>query len=483
MLDALILSSAFENLKPIRLSIDGPYHAPHLFSDVDYDRLIESVSPNTLDKHVLRLPISSTSDSNWRSTETLRSYLRPIIQDVLVNALRWDLVIENVASLVHDRGDFHCNIIQMGASNAKKSLETALKAKQLEVTSDDRCIHGLDPNVAHESMNEGPPRIAICGLSGRFPNAADHEAFWKLLEQGLDLHREVPKDRFDVKTHVDPEGKRTNTSHTPYGCFIDEPGLFDPKFFNMSPREAAQTDPMHRLALVTAYEALEMSGYVENRTPSTKLNRIGTFYGQTSDDWREIQAAQKVDTYFIPGGVRAFAPGRINYYFNFSGPSFSIDTACSSSLAAIQLACTSLWARDCDTALAGGLNVLTNPDIFSGLSRGQFLSKKGPCATFDNDADGYCRGDAVGSVVLKRLEDAEADKDPILAVILGAATNHSAEAVSITHPHAGAQEFLFKQVLNNAAVDPHDISYVEMHGTGTQAGKFHTLERSPKLTL
>ena len=114
--------------------------------------------------------------------------------------------------------------------------------------------------------------------------------------------------------------------------------------------------------------------------------------------------------------------------------------------------------------------MLTNPDIFAGLSRGQFLSKTGNCQTFDDDADGYCRGDGVGSVILKRLEDAEADKDPILAVILGSGTNHSAEAISITHPHAGAQEYLFKKTLSEAAVDPLDISYVEMHGTGTQAG-------------
>ena len=238
----------------------------------------------------------------------------------------------------------------------------------------------------------------------------------------------------------------------------------------MSPREAAQTDPMGRLALVTAYEALEMSGYVPNRTPSTRLHRIGTFYGQTSDDWREINASENIDTYFITGGVRAFAPGRINYYFKFSGPSFSIDTACSSSFAAIQLACTSLWAGDCDTACAGGLNVLTNPDIFAGLSKGQFLSKTGSCKTYDNAADGYCRGDGCATVILKRYEDAIADKDNILACILGAATNHSAEAVSITHPHAGAQEFLYKRVLANAGVDAHDVSYVEMHGTGTQAG-------------
>jgi acyl transferase domain-containing protein len=139
-------------------------------------------------------------------------------------------------------------------------------------------------------------------MAGRFPDAASHEKLWELLAKGLDVHRVVPKDRFNVDTHFDPTGKAINTSHTQYGCWIENPGLFDPRFFNMSPREAYQTDPMQRMALTTAYEALEMSGYVPNRTPSTNLDRIGTFYGQTSDDWREINAAQEVDTYFITGG-------------------------------------------------------------------------------------------------------------------------------------------------------------------------------------
>ena len=167
--------------------------------------------------------------------------------------------------------------------------------------------------------------------------ATDTEKFWELLEKGLDVHRKIPADRFDVETHYDPAGKRVNASHTPYGCFIDEPGLFDAPFFNMSPREAQQTDPMQRLALVTAYEALERAGYVANRTPATNLHRIGTFYGQASDDYREVNTAQEISTYFIPGGCRAFGPGRINYFFKFSGPSFSCDTACSSSLATIQV--------------------------------------------------------------------------------------------------------------------------------------------------
>ena len=254
----------------------------------------------------------------------------------------------------------------------------------------------------------------------------------------------------------------------------------------MSPREARQTDPMQRLALTTAYHALEMAGYVPNRTPSTKLDRIGTFFGQTSDDYREMNAAQDVDTYFITGGIRAFGPvslqfpnnrhnsnlnkGRINYHFKFSGPSYNVDTACSSSMAAIQLACTTLWQNECDTAVAGGLSILTSPDLYAGLSRGHFLSKTGSCKTFDDEADGYCRGDAVATVVLKRMSDAEADSDLILGVIKGAATNHSAEAVSITHPHADTQSRLYRKVLKQAGVDALAVSYVEMHGTGTQAG-------------
>lgn len=123
----------------------------------------------------------------------------------------------------------------------------------------------------------------------------------------------------------------------------------------MSPREALQTDPMQRMALTTAYEALEMSGYVPNRTPSTRLNRIGTFYSQTSDGWRELNAAQEDETYFITADVGALRPSRINYHFGFSGSSLNIDTACSSSTAAIQVACAALWVQDCDTAIVGGL--------------------------------------------------------------------------------------------------------------------------------
>ena len=177
-----------------------------------------------------------------------------------------------------------------------------------------------------------------------------------------------------------------------------------------------------------------------------------------------------MDTYFIPGGNRAFIPGRINYAFGFSGPSNDVDTACSSSLAAIHIACNSLWRGDVDTAIAGGTNVLTNPDVTAGLDRGHFLSETGNSRTFDDEADGYCRGEGVSTVILKRLEDALADEDPIHGLISGAYTNHSAEAESITRPHVGAQKDIFRKILHSTGTDPYEVGYVECHGTGTQAG-------------
>ncbi|KAL8840310.1 MAG: hypothetical protein Q9170_001394 [Blastenia crenularia] len=461
---------AFSALRQAPLPIHGPYHAKHLYSQPNISILLEPFH-EILESFEPRLPIFSSFTGNPIAASSALGLVQTAVEEILRKPLDWKSVTKYAASEVESLKASKCTVFPAGPADVGRGLISALKNNNCAASLDDSLWLSSSRNEASSqpSGKFADSKIAIVGMAGRFPNAASHEDFWELLEKGTDTHKVIPTDRFD-QAHVDPTGSQKNTSQTPYGCFIDEPGLFDPRFFRMSPREATQTDPMHRLALLTAYEALEMSGFVPNRTVSTKLHRIGTFYGQTSDDWREIQEGQDIDTYFIPGGVRAFAPGRINYYFKFSGPSFSVDTACSSSFAALQVAVTSLRAGDCDTAITGGMNVLTNPDIFSGLSRGQFLSKTGNCQTFDNEADGYCRGEAVASVVLKRLEDAEADKDRILGVILESATNHSADAISITHPHAPTQEYLYKQLLTRSGLDANDISYVEMHGTGTQAG-------------
>ncbi|TVY82590.1 Non-reducing polyketide synthase PKS12 [Lachnellula suecica] len=449
------------------LPIYGPYHAPHIYTRGS----AEIITEGTKSTMKLYQRVHRTFCSEFEQPETTVQLFEKSVMEVLASPIDWQADIRGCLAEIKRSSTSKCHILAMGPTTLGASLQSSLRSvKGLEVELVDHTSWLSEPRLTSGANDSPGCNIAIVGMSGRFPDAADLESFWKLLEEGLDVHRMIPPDRFDAEAHTDPSGKGKNKTHTPYGCFIEDPGLFDQRFFNMSPREAAQTDPMQRLAITTAYEAMESSGFVLNRTPSTAAPRVGTFYGQTSDDWREINAAQDIDTYFITGGVRAFGPGRINFHFGFSGPSFNVDTACSSSFAAIQIACRSLEAGDCDTAFTGGANVMTNPDIFSGLSKGQFLSKTGSCKTYDNDADGYCRGDGVVTLILKRVEDALQDRDPILGIIRGTATNHSAEAVSITHPHAGAQEFLFQKIMDQTGVDARSVKYVEMHGTGTQAG-------------
>lgn len=214
-----------------------------------------------------------------------------------------------------------------------------------------------------------------------------------------------------MSEHFDASGKGKNTTKIPFGCFLDNPGLFDNLLFNVSPREAIQMDPHQRLILMCSYEALEMAGYGQHNSPSSASKRVSTYIGQVSDDWRAVTACQGIDIYYVPGLSRAFTSGRINYHFKWEGASYNLDTACSSSSTAISLACTALLARNCDTAVAGGGSILAAPQFFSGLSKGGFLSPTGNCKTFQDSADGYCRGEGIGVVVLKRLEDAIADND------------------------------------------------------------------------
>ena len=221
---------------------------------------------------------------------------------------------------------------------------------------------------------------------------------------------------------------------------------------------------------MTTYEALQSAGYSRDGSISTDSKRVATFIGQSTDDWREINRINGIDMYYVPATIRAFAPGRLNHYFKWEGPAYSVDTACTSSASAITLACSALIARECDTAVAGGGNILNSPETYSGLSRGGFLSTTGACKTFRHDADGYCRGEGVAVVILKRLEDAFAENDTIHAVIRGFAKNHSAWAESITHPHPETQQRLHAKLLRRSSVKPHEISYVEMHGTATQVG-------------
>ncbi|KAL4949266.1 hypothetical protein BDW69DRAFT_188482 [Aspergillus filifer] len=453
----------------------GPCHAAHLYDRDHISWIVQHVPLEISRRDCSNAAyLLSMADGQPLIAQTALELFESATNVLLTKIIRWSNVLTALGSDMWQGkvNNIESQVESCGSSVPVDDIVRVLQADDSDCTPG---VHDLTQWLTREKStppsDDGNEKIAIVGMSCRLPGGAeDLDRFWELLIEGRDVHQTVPANRYNVQTHTDPTGRRINTSNTPFGCFIDSPELFDSSFFDMSPREAAQTDPTHRLALLTAYEALEHSGYVPGRTLSTTRDTVGTVYGECSDDYREANAGQDIDMYFIPGNYRAFAPGRINYLFKFSGPSYSCDTACSASLVAVQIACATLCRGEANMVVAGGLNVLTSSDSFAGLSRAYFLSKTGGCKVFDDGADGYCRADGVGSLVLKRLSDAQRDNDNILGVILASATNHSSAAVSITHPHAPTQEKLYRTVLRQAGVGPSDVDLIEMHGTGTQAG-------------
>ena len=357
------------------------------------------------------------------------SLIKLALGQCLLDPIGWDKVESELDNLLLAHGTEDLITIRPVNTSAHRALAAILSSsgKTVQMESGSGSKHTLS-----HRPSDMKSKLAIVAMSGRFPEAQNTDSFWDLLHKGLDVVKEVPARRWNVDTHVDPTGKARNKGATKWGCWLDFTAEFDPRFFSISPKEAPQMDPAQRMALMSTYEAMERGGIVPDTTPSTQRNRIGVFHGVTSNDWMETNTAQNIDTYFITGGNRGFIPGRINFCFEFSGPSYTNDTACSSSLAAIHLACNSLWRGDCDTAVAGGTNMIFTPDGHAGLDKGFFLSRTGNCKAFDDKADGYCRAEGVGTVFIKRLEDALADNDPILATVLDAKTNHSAMSESMT---------------------------------------------------
>ncbi|CAG8950782.1 hypothetical protein HYFRA_00002997, partial [Hymenoscyphus fraxineus] len=317
-------------------------------------------------------------------------------------------------------------------------------------------------------------RIANVGMAGRGPGSDNLEEFWNAIMSKQDLCRELPKDRFDIDEFYCEKHNDTCTTTTRFGCFMDKPGNFDSRFFHVSPREALLVDPGHRQFLMSAYEALEVAAYsdgADGQTRAVDPKIIAAFYGQANDDWHMVSHyTLGCDAYTLQGAQRAFGAGQIAYHFGWEGPTYSLDSACASSASALHLACMSLLTKDIYMAVAGGANITNYSHSWTSLSKSGVLSDTGNCKTYQDDADGYCRADYVGSIVVKRLEDAVAQNDNILAVVAGSGRNHSGNSTSITASDAAVQERLFEKVLRNARISPQDISYVETHGTGTQIG-------------
>ncbi len=313
--------------------------------------------------------------------------------------------------------------------------------------------------------------IAIIGMACRFPGESNSpEAFWQLLQNGVDAITEVPATRWPVDEYYDANPDAAGKVSTRWGGFIDGVDTFDPQFFGISPREAVSMDPQQRLVLEVGWEALEHANYAPDKLAGS---RTGVFIGICNNDYYQLSnkaGVDSLDTYSATGSAHSVASGRLSYVLGLQGPSLSVDTACSSSLVAIHLAVQSLRQGECNMAIAGGVNVLASVEVTVALSKGHMLAADGRCKAFDAAADGFVRAEGCGLVVLKGLAQAVADGDNILAVIRGAAINQDGRSNGLTAPNGPSQEAVIRAALADAGVEPHEIGYVETHGTGTSLG-------------
>ncbi|MCJ1264132.1 hypothetical protein MMC22_004003 [Lobaria immixta] len=319
----------------------------------------------------------------------------------------------------------------------------------------------------------GQDPIAIVGLACRLPgNSNSPTAFWDFLINGGCAEIEPPRSRFNLKGHFDGSMK-SGTMRSPGGMFLEniDPKDIDARFFSLSNADAISMDPQQRQLLEVVYEGLENAGISLGMLRSQSY---GCFVGSYSSDYSDMQARDPEDRSpsWTVGSGRAMLSNRISHFLDIKGPSMTIDTACSGSLISLDLACRYLHTRDADGAIVAGCNLYMSPEHNMDMSAARASSSStGRCHTFDAKADGYIKAEAVNMVVLKRLDDAVRDKDPIRAIVRGSSTNSDGWTVGIASPSPEAQAVAIRRAYVRAGIaDIQGTSYIECHGTGTQAG-------------
>ena len=326
-----------------------------------------------------------------------------------------------------------------------------------------------------EPTRQQPEPIAVIGMGCRLPGEVDSPAdFWALLSEGRDVITEVPADRWDQQLHYHSDPRHPMTQHVSRGGFVSDIDQFDSKLFGISPREATCMDPQQRMLLEVAWRAVEDSAQPFD---SIRGRAVGVFVGISSGDYAALLWASEQrwltpdnDPFILAGNTGCIAANRLSYVFDWRGPSFAIDTACSSSLVAVHQACQSLHRGESELALAGGVQALIHPGLQSTFCKAGLLSPIGRCSSFDASADGYVRSEGAGAVLLKPLQAALRDGNPIHAVIRGTAVNSDGRTPGMAAPSEKAQSACMRQAYEQAGLEPSDCLYIEAHGTGTRQG-------------
>lgn len=326
-------------------------------------------------------------------------------------------------------------------------------------------LGSMTPSVSSSGDTKQMP-IAIVGMAFRLPGAEDSpEQMWEIIRSGRSVIEEIPEQRLaSGKPYIIPLPKKALKA----GLLNNIDG-FDAPFFGISPRVAAMMDPQQRMLLELTWQAMEDSG---TNPLSYSGSKTGVFIGSCSNDYRELAAADMAmaNAYATTGTLNCLLANRLSFYYNFVGPSLQIDTACSSGLTALTQAVNSLRSGECQQAIVGSINLLSNTFNMAAYYRAGMLSKDGCCRVFDADANGFVRGEGAVCLFLKTQKQALADQDPIYGYVRASAVNHGGRANSLTSPNPEQQIALVNDCLQQAGISAEQISYLEAHGTGTSLG-------------
>lgn len=324
-------------------------------------------------------------------------------------------------------------------------------------------------------MTDIKRHVAIIGMGCRLPGGIESpNQLWEFLINKGNAISSCPKERWDQNIHYNLNPLNPSTHHVKEAGFLDDVGSFDASFFGVSPREATCMDPQQRLLMEVSWRAIENAGI---RIDEIKGTKTGVFIGISSCDYGMLLWGSEYDylvpeneTFLLSGNTGCIAANRLSYFLDLRGPSLTVDTACSSSLVAIDLACQSINSGKCDMAIVGGVQIIVHPGIHTSFCKAGLLSPSGQCKTFDDDADGYVRGEAAGVVILKSYEKALEDGDIIDAIICGSAVNSDGRSSGISAPRLDTQILCIESAYKDAALDSSKTDYIEAHGTGTKQG-------------
>jgi len=360
--------------------------------------------------------------------------------------------------------------LQAGKINPEKAEKLLVSIEKINdkggIAEESQKIQSIEETCNSQPLKEH--HIAIVGMSGRYPQASNLNQYWDNLVQGKNSIQEIPASRWDVNKYYDSRPFQKGKIYCKWLGMLEDIEYFDPLFFNIPPKEAECMDPQHRIFLQEAYKSFEDAGYSPLRLNNKKC---GVYLGiVTNNEYNSLMYKNQTGDKSTTGNSCAIAAARVPYYLNLKGPAISIDTACSSSLVAAHLACQALWNQEIDMALVGGVTLYLTPESYLGMCEAGMLSPEGQCKTFDNDANGFVPGEGVGTLVLKRLKDAEADQDMIYGVIIGSGINQDGKTNGITAPSVNSQIELARGIYEKYKIHPESISYAEMHGTGTKLG-------------